>query len=47
MGTSAENTTTGTEDVVSPTDNVIKKIVDGQLIIIRGGEMYNAQGQRL
>ena len=47
MGTSAENTTTGTEDVVSPTDNVIKKIVDGQLIIIRGGEKFNAQGQRL
>ena len=47
MGTSAENTTTGTEDVVSPTDNVIKKIVDGQLIIIRDGEKFNAQGQRL
>jgi hypothetical protein len=47
MGAESENETTGTEEIVTPNIPVTKKILDGQLIIIRNGEMYNAQGQRL
>ena len=42
-----ENQTTGVEDIANPEGQVLKTIVNGQLIIIRGGEMYNVQGQRL
>ena len=34
-------------DYISTTDAPIKVIENGQLIIIRDGEMYNAQGQKL
>jgi hypothetical protein len=47
MGTESENTATGTEDVIAPEGQTIKLIENGQLIIIRDGEMYNAQGQKL
>ena len=40
-----ENTTTGFENIVAPEGQTIKAIVNGQLVIIRGGEMYNIQGQ--
>ena len=40
-----ENTTTGFENITAPEGQTIKAIVNGQLVIIRGGEMYNVQGQ--
>ena len=39
-----ENVETGVEDIIA-TDAPVKVIVNGQLIIIRDGEMYNVQGQ--
>ena len=42
-----ENEATGFDQVVAPEGNTIKAIVNGQLVIIRGGEMYNVQGQKL
>lgn len=47
MGAESENTTTGVEGIVVPEGQTIKVISNGQLIIIRNGEMYNAQGQKL
>lgn len=47
MGAEGENTTTGVEGIVVPEGQTIKVISNGQLIIIRNGEMYNAQGQKL
>ena len=47
LNTTGENAATGIGDVVVPTEQVTKAIINGQLIIIRDGEMYNAQGQRL
>ena len=47
MGTESENTTTGTEDVVAPEGQTLKLIENGQLIIIRNGEKFNAQGIKL
>ena len=47
MGTEGENEATGTEDVVAPAGQTLKLIENGQLIIIRGGEKFNAQGQKL
>ena len=47
MGTESENEATGTEDVVAPAGQTLKLIENGQLIIIRGGEKFNAQGQKL
>ena len=47
MGTESENTATGTEDVVAPAGQTLKIIENGQLIIIRNGEKFNAQGQKL
>ena len=43
-----KETTTGLEEAGRETVNTVrseKKIIDGQLIIIREGKMYNAQGQ--
>ena len=40
-----ENEATGFENIVAPEGQTIKAIVNGQLVIIRGGEMYNVQGQ--
>lgn len=42
-----ENETTGFDQIIVPTDQVLKVIENGQLIIIRNGEKYNVQGQRL
>jgi uncharacterized repeat protein (TIGR02543 family) len=47
LGATEENTTTGSEDIVTPNDQVIKVIENGQVIIIRDGVKYNAQGQKL
>ena len=42
-----ENETTGFDQIVAPKGETIKAIVNGQLVIIHGGEMYNLQGQKL
>ena len=45
-----EEVATGMEEVGSETVNTVrseKKLIDGQLIIIREGKMYNAQGVRI
>ena len=42
-----ENTATGIDCIVVPEGETVKVILNGQLIIIRGGEKFNAQGQRL
>ena len=42
-----ENTTTGVDNSQLPITNVQKVIENGQLIIIRNGEKFNAQGQKL
>ena len=47
LGETSENEATGFENIVAPEGQAVKAIVNGQLIIIRDGEMYNAQGQRL
>ena len=47
MAVEGENAETGFENIVLPEGQTLKAIVNGQLIIIRDGEMYNAQGQRL
>ena len=46
MSVQGENVETGVEDIIT-TDTPVKTIVNGQLVIIRGGEMYNVQGQKL
>ena len=45
MSVQGENEATGFENIVAPEGQTIKAIVNGQLVIIRGGEMYNVQGQ--
>ena len=45
MSTKSENEATGFENITAPAGKTIKAVVNGQLIIIRDGEMYNAQGQ--
>ena len=47
LGTSGENAESGFEDIIAPESKVIKVIENGQLIIIRDGEKYNVQGQKL
>lgn len=47
MDVQGENEATGFENIVAPEGQTIKAIVNGQLVIIRGGEMYNVQGQKL
>ena len=46
MGVHGENGTTGLDNIMT-TDAPVKAIENGQLIIIRGGEKFNAQGVRL
>ena len=41
------NATTGIDNVVVPEGQVLKVIENGQLIIIRDGEKFNVQGQKL
>ena len=47
MSVQGENEATGFENITAPEGQAIKAIVNGQLVIIRGGEMYNVQGQKL
>ena len=47
MSTQGENEATGFDNIQLPNANSQKLIINGQLIIIRDGEMYNAQGQKL
>ena len=47
MSVQGENAETGFENITAPAGKTVKAIVNGQLIIIRDGEMYNAQGQKL
>jgi hypothetical protein len=42
-----ENEATGFENIVAPEGQAIKVIENGQLIIIRNGEKFNAQGIKL
>ena len=42
-----EGTTTGVENINTNLESVRKQIVDGQLVIIRDGKAYNAQGAQL
>ena len=42
----SENEATGLDNITT-NEKTTKAIVNGQLVIIRGGEMYNVQGQKL
>ena len=42
-----ENAATGLDNITNGENNTIKVIENGQLIIIRNGEKYNIQGQKL
>ena len=46
MSTKGENAETGLDNIAT-SENAVKVINNGQLIIIRGGEKFNAQGQKL
>ena len=45
MAVEGENGETGFENITAPEGQSVKAIVNGQLIIIRDGVQYNAQGQ--
>ena len=47
MGAEGENTTTGLNNITNGENTTIKVIENGQLIIIRNGEKFNAQGIKL
>ena len=47
MSVQGENETTGFDNIQLPNANSQKLIINGQLIIIRNGEKFNAQGQKL
>ena len=47
LNVTSENTTTGLDNITNGENTTIKVIENGQLIIIRNGEKFNAQGQRL
>ena len=47
MSVQGENETTGLDNITNGENTTIKLIENGQLIIIRGGEKFNAQGQKL
>ena len=42
-----ENAATGLDNITNGENNTIKVIENGQLFIIRNGEKYNIQGQKL
>ena len=46
MDAKGENATTGLDNITNGENTVIKTIENGQLIIIRNGEKFNAQGVR-
>ena len=47
LNVTSENTTTGLDNITNGENTTIKVIENGQLIIIRNGEKFNAQGQKL
>ena len=47
MDVTGENEATGFENITNGENTTIKVIENGQLIIIRNGEKFNAQGQKL
>lgn len=47
LGETSENEATGFENIVAPEGKAVKVIENGQLIIIRNGEKFNVQGQKL
>ena len=47
MGVEGENEATGFENITNGKNTTLKLIENGQLIIIRNGEKFNAQGQKL
>ena len=47
MDVQGENQATELENIVAPEGQILKVIINGQLIIIRNGEKYNVQGQKL
>ena len=47
MNVTGENEATGFENITNGENTTIKVIENGQLIIIRNGEKFNAQGQKL
>ena len=47
MSVQGENEATGFENITNGENTTIKVIENGQLVIIRNGEKFNAQGQRL
>ena len=47
MGVQGENAETGFENITAPEGETKKVLINGQLIIIRNGEKFNIQGQRL
>ena len=46
LNVTSENTTTDLDNILNGENTTIKVIENGQLIIIRNGEKYNAQGVR-
>ena len=46
MAVQGENEATGFENITAPEGETKKVLINGQLIIIRGGEKFNAQGVR-
>jgi hypothetical protein len=46
MSVQGENEATGFENITAPEGETKKVLINGQLIIIRGGEKFNAQGVR-
>ena len=46
LGAAGENAETGIDNIIT-TDTPVKVIENGQLIIIRNGEKFNVQGQKL
>jgi hypothetical protein len=47
LNVTSENTTTGLDNITNGENTTIKVIENGQLVIIRNGEKFNAQGQKL
>ena len=47
LDVTSNNTATGLDNITNGENTTIKVIENGQLIIIRGGEKFNAQGQKL
>ena len=44
MGVQSQNAATGMDEL-NASDTPVKMLIDGQLFILRGEKMYNANGQ--